>query len=140
MATRESRQSILDFFREEQHRTIARWGGFSGRRSAATGWTGFDHTFFVFLDRFGLPEYYISAMKKNCSLVLVVLLCLVLGPIAGAGPLSGLVASTVGQSAAPSMSMESMEAGRMNMDMMLDNQRFKIYGWLETGITFNFDS
>jgi len=38
------------------------------------------------------------------------------------------------------MSIESMPAGRMNMDMMLDNQRFKIYGWLETGVTVNFDS
>ena len=30
--------------------------------------------------------------------------------------------------------------GPMNMDMMMDNQRFKIFGWLDAGITFNFDS
>jgi len=40
----------------------------------------------------------------------------------------------------PTMRMDMSSMGPMNMDMMMDNQRFKLYGWVETGITVNFDS
>jgi hypothetical protein len=46
--------------------------------------------------------------------------------------------------AAPSPPAEAapppMQMNMMNMDMMMDGQRFKLIGWVETGITVNFDS
>ena len=77
-------------------------------------------------------------MKKNSCHILALLL-----PFASL--FSGKSTAGPPPTAAPpapttTSSSMNMHMDMTNMDMMMDGQRFKFFGWVETGITVNFDS